>query len=135
MKIIIFIILLITIESYSSTTQEVEKALSVAIKNSPKIEAIKKEILIEKLSGESESLYPNPEIGIEISDFIGTGGYSGFKNSELSLNLSQEIVLGGKNNKLINLTDSKIEIIKMEIKKEIINLRYQIKKNQEQYLT
>jgi len=126
---IIFILFFIAIGILASDNKlTIDNALSIAIKNSPSIKAIKKEIISKKLSGKADSLYPNPEIEVEIGDFLGTGANSGFSNHALSLNLSQEIVLGGKNNKLINLTDSEIKLIKLEIKKEKINLKYQIKK-------
>ena len=126
---IIFILFFIAIGALASNNKlTIDKALSIAIKNSPKIKAIQKDIISKELSGKSDSSYPNPELEIELGDFLGTGNTSGFKNSSLSLNLSQEIVLGGKNSKLLNLTDTEIKLIKLEIKKEKINLKYQIKK-------
>jgi len=129
MKKIIFILFFMVIGVFAHSTKlSINDALSIAIKNSPSIKAIKKEIISKKLSGKSDSLYPNPELEVEIGDFLGTGPNTGFSNHALSVSLSQEIVLGGKNNKLLNLTDSEVKLIKLEIKKEKINLKYQIKK-------
>jgi len=103
-----------------------KNAVSLAIKNNPELKVIKKNAEIKKNSGIANSQYPNPEIEVETSDFLGTGGYSGFKNSEVSLSISQEIVLNGKNSKLIDLADSETKTIALELKKQKINLEYKI---------
>jgi len=104
-----------------------ETAISLAIKNNPNLKIIKKNAEIKKISGIADSLYPNPELELETSDFLGTKNYSGFKNSGLSLSISQEIVLMGKNNKLINFADSQVKTITLELKKQKINLEYKIR--------
>jgi len=38
----------------------------------------------------------NPVIGVEVEDALGTGGFSGFKSAQTTLQLSQMIELGGK---------------------------------------
>jgi len=129
-KIVIVINFLVTIFLTSSIFAEEiltkEKALSIAIKNSFKIKVFKKEIEYKRLLGESEILYINPELEIEVSDFLGTKNYSGFKSSGVGITLSQEIILGSKNSKIEKLTNSKIETVKLNIKKEKLELKYQI---------
>ena len=110
-----------------ANTLTLDNAISLAMKNNPDLKLIKKDVQIKKNSGIVNSQYPNPEIEIETSDFLGTGGYSGFRNSELSLSISQEIVLNGKNNKLIDLADLETKTIYLELKKQKINLEYKIK--------
>ncbi len=122
------LIILFSMGLFAQNNLTLDEAFLKALKNSPKIKALKEKINTQRFSGKSETKYPNPELSVEVSDFLGTNTYSGFDSSVLSLGVSQEILLGGKNNKLRNLSDQKIQVIKAEIKKERIKLKYNIKK-------
>ena len=45
------------------------------------------------------SLPPNPEVGIEVENFAGSGALRGFRGTEITIHLSQLIELAGKRQK------------------------------------
>ncbi|MCK5573681.1 MAG: TolC family protein, partial [Bacteroidetes bacterium] len=72
------------------------RALSLALLHNPELAAFSHEIRAAEARALQATLYPNPELGIELENIGGSGSYSGFKSSETTIGLSQLILLGGK---------------------------------------
>lgn len=77
------------------------QALLLALKQNPRLAAFSYEIRAAETRALQASLYPNPEVGIELENFAGSGAFSGTGELETTLLLGQSILLGGKRGKAI----------------------------------
>lgn len=82
-----------------------EAALSLALKNNPRLSAALARI--EGAEGErlQASLMPNPEAVLEIESFGGEDEQEGFDGAETTLGLEQEIEIAGKRGKRTEVAD------------------------------
>ncbi len=71
-------------------------AMAAALLGSPDLASSSHEVRAAEARELQAGLIPNPEMAIELEEFGGTGDAEGFDVSELSLGLSQEILLGAK---------------------------------------
>ena len=76
-------------------------ALSRALLHNPALAAFSYEIRAAEARALQSGLYPNPEVGIELENFAGSGAFSGTGELETTLFLGQSILLGGKRGKAI----------------------------------
>jgi cobalt-zinc-cadmium efflux system outer membrane protein len=77
------------------------QALSLALLQNPALAAFSYEIRAAEARALQASLYPNPEVGIELENFAGSGAFSGTGELETTLLLGQSILLGGKRGKAV----------------------------------
>ncbi len=84
-------------EPPSSVT--LRQALSFALLNNPELAAFSWEIRAREAQELQAGLRPNPEFGVEVENFGGSGSLSGFEGSETTIWLGQLIELGGKRSK------------------------------------
>jgi cobalt-zinc-cadmium efflux system outer membrane protein len=88
-------------EGYSSPADSVSETLTLpdalarALRGNPSLQAYGWEVRAREASALQAGLVPNPEIGLDVENFGGTGDLSGFDASEITLGLSQLIELGG----------------------------------------
>ena len=75
------------------------QALSLALRRSPKLLAFAWEIRTKEAQILQAGLLPNPELGIEVENFGGSGALQSLDGAESTLQLSQLIELGGKRSK------------------------------------
>ncbi len=71
-------------------------AMAAALLGSPDLASSSHEVRAAEARELQAGLIPNPEMAIELEEFGGSGDAEGFDVSELSLGLSQEILLGAK---------------------------------------
>lgn len=71
-------------------------ALKKASESSPRISQAKAQAEAAEARARQAGVSPNPELGLEIENFGGSGPYRDFRSSETTLALSQRIELGGK---------------------------------------
>ena len=72
------------------------QALTAALRNNPDIESVTAEIKAQEARAVQAGLLPNPEIGIEVENFGGSGDVSGFDATETTVQISQRFELGEK---------------------------------------
>jgi len=72
------------------------EALALALEHNPRLSVFDLNIRVAEAEALQASLRPNPEIGLELENFAGSGEYSGFGSSEITLFLAQQFELGGK---------------------------------------
>ena len=65
----------------------------------------------------------NPELGLEVEDFLGSGPYNGFSSAQYTLFLAQTFQLGGKPAKKREAASWNAEIIRLEARLRAIDLR------------
>lgn len=73
-----------------------EDALALALSRSPDLNVYSWDIRSADAKRLQSSLRPNPEFSVAVEDFLGTGVYSGGRQAQTTLRLSQLIELGGK---------------------------------------
>lgn len=72
------------------------QALTLGAEQSPRISQAKALADAAEARARQAGVGPNPEIGVTVENFGGTGPYRNFRTSETSLELSQRLELGGK---------------------------------------
>lgn len=73
-----------------------EDALALALSRSPDLAVYSWDVRSADAKRLQASLRPNPEFSVAVEDFLGTGVYSGGRQAQTTLRLSQLIELGGK---------------------------------------
>lgn len=71
-------------------------ALGQAGSTSPLIAIAEAQVRATEARARQAGLSPNPELGLEVEDFAGTGAFSGLRASQVTLALSQQLEQGGK---------------------------------------
>lgn len=99
-----------------------EAALSLALKNNPRLSAALARI--EGAEGErlQASLMPNPQAMLEIENFGGEDDQEGFDGAETTLGLEQEIEIAGKRSKRTQVADYGFQITQQQAIAEALSL-------------
>lgn len=75
------------------------QVLSLALMKNPELASFSWEVRAKEAKTLQESLFPNPEIGVEVEEFGGTGARRSFDASQNTILLSQLVEQGGKRSK------------------------------------
>ncbi len=75
------------------------QAQALALLQHPRLAAFGWEVRAGEARTLQASLPPNPELGIEVENFAGSGELRGFRSAEITIHLSQLIELAGKRQK------------------------------------
>lgn len=122
----------------------IESAVQLALKNNPELKTLQNEIKALEAVKIQSGLIPNPEIGIEAENIFGNKNFTGLDNSEITTQISQNILLAGKISKRIKVAESDISLAEWDYETKRIELitktriafqqalsaRIQIRKNQ-----
>ncbi len=73
-----------------------ERAVSAALNLSPVLAAATNGVSAAEARLDQAGLYANPEFGLELENFGGSGDFSGFDATETTFAFSQPLLLGGK---------------------------------------
>ncbi len=73
-----------------------ERAVSAALSLSPVLAAAATGVSVAEARLDQASLYANPEFGLKLENFGGSGDFSGFDATETTFAFSQPLLLGGK---------------------------------------
>jgi cobalt-zinc-cadmium efflux system outer membrane protein len=79
------------------------KALALALMHNPELKAFSWDIRVSEARQLQASLWPNPELEVEVEEVGGPGARSGFDAAETTIQLSQLIELGGKSGKRVKV--------------------------------
>ncbi len=72
------------------------EALSLALLHNPSLQDVALEIRIADVNTLRAGLLPNPEVGLEVENFLGSGQQRDFNQTETTFAFSQLLELGGK---------------------------------------
>lgn len=99
-----------------------EKALTIAYRNNPELQAIIEQAKISQGKFVQDSQLLNPSIMFEGENIGGSGVYKGFETAETTLSITQPIPLGGKRHYLqqASLADYRAMLSSIESKKSEI---------------
>lgn len=81
-------------------------ALSQGKDSSPRITEAKAKAEAAAARARQAGASPNPELGVDVSNFAGTGAFQGLRRSEATLALSQRFELGGKRSARVAVASS-----------------------------
>lgn len=82
------------------------EALARALRDSPQLRSYPYERRAAEADKLQAGLRPNPEVGVELQNFAGTGAVRGIKSLETTLTLSQLIELGGKRERRVEAAEA-----------------------------
>ncbi|MBL6752615.1 MAG: TolC family protein [Nevskia sp.] len=82
------------------------EALARALRDSPELRIYPYERRAAEADKLQAGLRPNPELGVELQNFAGTGAVRGVKSLETTLTLSQLIELGGKRERRVEAAEA-----------------------------
>ncbi len=74
-------------------------AIMAALSANPTLAAFDREVEAREAEALQSGLHPNPELGAEAENVLGSGSFSGVNDAELTLSIGQLIELGGKRQK------------------------------------
>lgn len=80
----------------SSRSISLQQALQRALAANPRLTAAERDIGIASGLRTQAGALPNPELGFELDNALGSGRYRGVRSAETTLQLSQLVELGGK---------------------------------------
>ncbi|MGH1407764.1 MAG: TolC family protein [Rhodomicrobiaceae bacterium] len=86
------------------------QAIKKALENDPRIKIKRSELIAKQAETYQAGRSPNPELGVEVENFLGSGEFSGFEKSELTFSLSQKFELGGKKQARLNSGAAKEDV-------------------------
>ncbi|MBW8035978.1 MAG: TolC family protein [Planctomycetes bacterium] len=90
------------------------KALALALMNNPQLRAFSWDVRISQANQLQASLWPNPELDVEVENVGGPGKLRRFKGATTTIQLSQLIELGGKTDKRIKLASLENQLAGMD---------------------
>ena len=91
-----------------------EQAAAATLLNNPKLKAFALDKRISEARELQAAAPPNPELGVEIENFGGSGDYNSFDSAETTFELSRIIELGGKLEKRKNAASLDTELADLE---------------------
>jgi cobalt-zinc-cadmium efflux system outer membrane protein len=110
--VILFVLISFDIFSQSRLggSLTIETAIEKAIKNNSELQYYMNNIEASKALKYQSGLIPNPEFDIEAENIFGSEDFSGFKGSEITASLSQNILLAGKISKREKVSEMNITL-------------------------
>ncbi|MDR2549905.1 MAG: TolC family protein [Desulfobulbus sp.] len=106
-----------------------DKALAQTLMGSPELAAISWDSKIGEARMLQAGLLPNPEISYELSDFGGSGVYSGLNGSSSLVQLGQLVELGGKRSKRTHLAAVEKELADWDIESKKLDVLAETNRN------
>ena len=94
----------------SSGELNLRQALELAFARNPDLAAFSWEVRSGDPRIQQAGLIPNPELGVEFENFLGSGPFRKFETLETTLSISQLVELGGKRAARIRLASSEKEV-------------------------
>lgn len=90
------------------------QAAGAALLDNPDLKTFPYELRAAEARALQAGLLPNPEIGVEVEEFAGSGARSGFDAAETTVTLGQLIELGGKRAKRMRLASLGSELAELD---------------------
>ena len=97
-------------------------AVARALVNNPKLKAFSLDIRAAEARKLQAGLLPNPEIDLEVEEFGGTGGLTGFDSSQTSIQIGQLIELADKRSKRTHLAALEKDLAELDFKSKRLDV-------------
>lgn len=102
-------------------------ALARGSESSPRIAQAKAQADAAEARARQAGVSPNPELGLELENFAGTGAFSGLRSTEATLALSQRIELGGKRSARVAIAGAERDFALLNYKAALADLNRDIR--------
>lgn len=84
----------------------IEEAVALAGGSAPAAEAAEADVEAARAARRVAALRPNPEVAVEVENFVGTGPYNGVNGADATVSLAVPLELGGKRQARIAIADA-----------------------------
>jgi cobalt-zinc-cadmium efflux system outer membrane protein len=101
-------------------------AVTLALINNPKLKAFSLDIRAAEARKLQAGLLPNPEIDLEVEEFGGTGGRTGFDSSGTSIQIGQLIELADKRSKRTHLATLEKDIAELDFESKRLDVMSEV---------
>jgi len=101
-------------------------AVALALINNPKLKAFSLDIRAAEARKLQAGLLPNPEIGVKVEEFGGTGDRAGFDSSETSIQIGQLIELADKRSKRTYLAALEKDLTELDFKSKRLDVMSEV---------
>ncbi len=101
-------------------------AVAHALINNPKLKAFSLDIRIAEARKLQAGLLPNPQIGVEVEEFGGTGDRAGFDSSETSIQIGQLIELADKRSKRTHLAALEKDLAELDFESKRLDVMSEV---------
>lgn len=104
-----------------------ERAFAIAVENEPRLKA--NEHIAEAADGQiiQGGLRPNPVIGAEVENFLGTGPFSGAAGLEITLGVRQPFETADKGEKRARVAEGKRKLVDWERERILVSLKSEVR--------
>jgi len=116
-------------ETDSIAILNLQNAIIMGLRNNPRLKSEKLEINAFQAAALQAGLYPNPSVGIELENILGSGEFGSFDAGENTFSISQDFVLGGRLNKGRKVQLLNSNLAKWNLISERLNLISEIRKS------
>lgn len=99
-----------------------DNAIAKALAKSPRLQAFGSAVSAARGEHRQAGVWTNPEVSVEAENFGGTGNLKGFKSTEITYGVSQEIPIGGKVAARKNVAGKGLEVASLEQKAAVLDL-------------
>lgn len=103
-----------------------DDALARGREISPRVTSAEAELRAAEARALQAGLRPNPEIGVQVENFSGTGPYRTFRQSEVTVAVSQEFELGGERRARKTVAGAQLEFARLSLRRAVADLTYDI---------
>jgi cobalt-zinc-cadmium efflux system outer membrane protein len=103
-----------------------EQAYQLAVERSPRARLLEAQIKAAEGQVDQANLRPNPTVGAELENILGTGGVKGIDGAELTLGISQLLEKREKRQSRAALASEGMELYRWDYQEALASLRYQV---------
>jgi cobalt-zinc-cadmium efflux system outer membrane protein len=112
-----------------SSVLKLNDAILIGLTNNPQLKSMGMEISAFQATALQAELYPNPEVGLDLENFLGSKDYSGLGGSENTFYITQDFVLGERLSAGRDVELLKSDLAAWELEKERLSLITEIRKS------
>lgn len=103
------------------------EALARAGKSSPTLAAARADVAAAEGRAVQAGLRPNPELGLEVENFAGTGPFSGLGEAENTVTVGQRFELGGKRSARQRAAQAEVDVARLRLQVADADLLQQVR--------
>jgi len=104
-----------------------ERAYQIALGSTPVTALLAAELEVAEGQLEQAGLKPNPSVGAEVENVLGTGPYDGLDRAEVTLGIFQLIERGRKRQRREDFAERSKELLQWDYEEAVARLRYDVR--------
>ncbi len=108
---------------FSKDTLTLDMAIKRALDSNPEIASMKKKIEVAEARLLQSGLIPNPQLSVDAENILGSNEFSGFRGSEITMGISQDIALSSKISNRVKVSEINVELMKHEYMRKRLEIK------------